>query len=263
MTRKCFCLTMLSMALLTALLLGCSSAPAEPTPTVAEMGFADTEAIPAATEPPPMLTEVPPTPTEPPPTPTEPPPTPTEVPPTPDPALSIVWSDDFEDGDFAGWEEYGSTGFYYVDAGALMVGPDSAGDIVHRTEVAHGTWSFDVFISDQLMAQNRIGVMYDEGGAYGLGILIKTKQNTVINYFQQKSGVESVVGTFEMEEQLSGWHHFDITRDEAGYSTVYLNGEPTLEHADELSITPYWFYFSGPVGSGLDNVIVRDIVIDS
>ena len=117
-------------------------------------------------------------------------------------------------------------------------------DIVHGSDVAHGTWSFDVFISDKMMAQNRIAVIYDEEGNNGLGILIKTKQNTVINGFKTESGVESIAGAFEAEGHISGWSHFQITRDEEGNSTVYLNGEPILEYKDELSITPYWFYFS-------------------
>jgi len=239
--RKLFCLTIFSMVLLTSLQLGCSSTPAEVTPTSAEMSPKDTEL-------PPTLTERPRT--------------PTEVPPTPYPTLSIVWSDDFDDGDFAGWEEYGTPGFYYVNEGVLTVGPDGAGDIIHRSEVTHGACSFDVFISDKMEGHNRIGIMYDQEGIYGLGILIKTKQNTVINYFQTESGLESVAAEFEMEGQISGWNHFDITRDEEGHSIVYLNGEPILEHKDELSITPYWFYFSGPIGSALDNVVVREIVID-
>ena len=199
MTRKLFCLTILSMVLLTSLQLGCSSTPAEVTPTSAEMS--------------PMDTELPPTPIE-------PAPTPTEVPLTPYPTLSIVWSDDFEDGDYAGWEEYGTAGFYYVKEGALTVGPEMTGDIVHRTEVAYGAWSFDVFISDKIKALNRIGIMYDEEGIYGLGIYIRTELNTVINFFHTKSGEVSVVGTFENEDQISGWNHFDITRDEAGHSIV-------------------------------------------
>lgn len=95
-----------------------------------------------------------------------------------------------------------------------------------------------------------------------MGILIKTKQNTVINGFKTESGAESIAGAFEAEGHISGWNHFQITRDEEGHSTVYLNGEPILEYKDELSITPYWFYFSAPIGSALDNVIVRDQVID-
>ena len=90
---------------------------------------------------------------------------------------------------------------------------------------------------------------------------IKTKQNTVIYYFKGENGVESIVGAFEAEGQISGWNHIDITRDEEGHSTVYLNREPILKYTGELSITPYWFCFSGPVGSALDNVVVRDIVI--
>jgi len=151
--------------------------------------------------------------------------------------------------------------FWYCTTGGLSRQGES-GDIVHGSEVVHGNWSFDVFISDKMMAQNRNAVMYDEEGTYGLGILIKTKQNTVIHGFMVDSGVESNAGAFEAVGKISGWNHFYITRNEEGHSTGYLKGEPILEYKDELSITPYWFYFSGPIGPSLDIVIVRDQVID-
>ena len=253
MTGKCYFFTILVIVLFMSLLLGCRSTPAESTPLPAEMSPTAAEVIPTPTE-------LPPTPTKAVPTPTELPPTPTEVPPTPDPALSIVWSDDFEDGDFADWVE-GYTGTIYVNEGVLTIGPDSAGVTAHRSEVVHGTWSFDVLISDQMLAQNHI-VFCDEDIVYGLGIEIKTKQNTVISFRKVESGIESNVEAFEAEGQITGWNHFDITRDEVGNSSVYMNGEPILEYTDELSITPYWFYFSEPVGSALDNVVVRDQVIE-
>lgn len=131
-------------------------------------------------------------------------PTPTEVPPSPDPELSIVWSDDFEDGDFADWEEVGSTGFYYVNEGVLTVGPDSAGDIVHRSDVAHGTWSFDVFISDQMMSQNEIGVTCDEDYIYCWSMVIRAKQKTVIDVTRVENGVESKVAEFQSEGHNRG-----------------------------------------------------------
>ena len=112
------------------------------------------------------------------------------------------------------------------------------------------------------MSQNEVGVTYDDEHTYCWGMEIKTKQNTGINYFKGENGVESIAGAFEAEGQISGWNHFDITRDEEGNSIVYLNGEPILEYKDEIPIMPYWFYFSGPIGPALDNVIVRDQVID-
>jgi hypothetical protein len=64
-------------------------------------------------------------------------------------------------------------------------------------------------------------------------------------------------------KQLSGWNHFDVTRDELGNSNVYINGELILEYKDELNITPQWFYLdTGIIGPFFDNLVVRDQVID-
>ena len=38
--------------------------------------------------------------------------------PTPDP--SIVWADDFEDGDTEGWDEYSSGKYFFVNEGVLF-----------------------------------------------------------------------------------------------------------------------------------------------
>ena len=52
--------------------------------------------------------------------------------PTPDP--SIVWSDDFEDGDMDGWLQDLNPGeFFFANEGMLTSGPDRAGDIYHES----------------------------------------------------------------------------------------------------------------------------------
>jgi hypothetical protein len=67
----------------------------------------------------------------------------------------------------------------------------------------------------------------------------------------------------DLGEQLSGWHHFDITKDHSGLIQVYLDGEWILEHLDELpfDVKKMTFYFCCE-GPALDNVVVRDDVIE-
>ena len=89
------------------------------------------------------------------------------------------------------------------------------------------------------MSQNEVGLTYDDEHTYCWGMEIKTKQNTVINYFKGENGVESIARAFEAEGQISVWNHFDATWDEEGYSIVYLNGVPIIEYTNEIPITPH------------------------
>jgi hypothetical protein len=176
--------------------------------------------------------------------------------PTPDP--SIVWSDDFEDGDLEGWEE---NNYLSVNEGVLKAGP-FGGNIQHKSDVSYGTWSFDVLISENIGSQNIIGVSNDEGYLYSIGIEIISMKYPEISIYQIDNDDAVKVVIFHPENEIYGWNHFDITRDEEGNSKVYLNGEPILEYKDELPITSHWFFFEAPTGSALDNIVVLNRVID-
>ena len=62
---------------------------------------------------------------------------------TTDPTPSIVWSDDFEDGNLDGWEIF-YAGNFWVDNGVLS--SKTEGDLYHLSTVLSGTWSFDLYL---------------------------------------------------------------------------------------------------------------------
>jgi hypothetical protein len=139
------------------------------------------------------------------------------VTPTPDP--SIVWADDFEDGDYEGWEE--DDPGWYVKEGVLTSGPDSANPIIHESNVA-------------LVALNTI-----TDGTF-----------------------RSPAAEADLGKKLTGWNHFDITRDASGNSKIYLDGELVLEYKDDVTISPQLFFLDvEDLGLAFDNLVVRDQVI--
>ena len=88
-------------------------------------------------------------------------------------------------------------------------------------------------------------------------------QRTTVQILLLENGKLTREDKSRVDGRLSGWNHFDITRDDSGNSKIYLNGEIILEYSDALSITPQWFYFSTPeIGPVLDNLVVRNQVID-
>jgi len=180
---------------------------------------------------------------------------------TPDP--SIVWSDDFEDGDIEGWDDLNPAGVISVVDGVLTIGPKRAGDMQHPSDVSTGTWSFDAFLTDDLAYTYQIAFTIDTGYWSGLGIDITKLQNTTISIITVEKGIKSILEPVDTGRMLTGWHHLDVTRDEDGNSKIFLDGDLILEYKDELSISPHWFYFATSIiGPAIDNIVIRNRVID-
>jgi hypothetical protein len=206
MARKYFSLTIIAMVLLLTLLVGCSSTPAEMTPT---------------------------------------------------PDTSIVWSDDFEDGDTEGWEGWGSTkdDDFFVSEGVLSF--SNGGVIRHPSTVSIGTWSFDVFLKEEF-GGTPYEVDFMVGSDSHKWVEITNLPNTQIWLY---GGEEPVFMDFG--EKLAGQHHFDVTRGEDFVTKVYMNGEFLIETYDDSTIDSEYFYFWAMCeGPALDNVVVRNQVID-
>ena len=194
--------------------------------------------------------------------------TPAEMSPTPDP--SIVWSDDFEDGDTEGWEEEGEIGdeFTVVDGQLSFY---DYGYIAHPSSVSNGTWTADVFIPDVdegfiIINFMTKGIMGDEpSGWRNLGIVIEHQPSTTIKFGYWDGSKANIIKTETISEgeRLTGWQHVDITRDEGGFVKAYINKELVLESSFDYPFEPnYFHYLSCCEGPALDNVVVRNQVID-
>jgi len=184
------------------------------------------------------------------------------VTPTPDP--SIVWSDDFEDGDMEGWEEMGDP---YVEQGAVYFG-ESGGVIFYRNPVKTGTWSFDAFLCEESVRTPEIWFIVSELGndQYANITINITKQPiTKLNITHLDADEETTIDVVTVKESeiLTGWHHVDITRDDADHVKIYVDQALIYEFNQDF---PYesdgFFYYVDCQGPALDNVVVRDQVID-
>ena len=174
------------------------------------------------------------------------------------PDSSIVFSEDFEDGDYEGWEVWWQRGLYAVDDGALSI--KTGGDLSHESTVLTGTWSFDLFLDDNKGSTHEF--RFTESTYNFQNLEIKQDQSTQVWVNTQVDPTE-LSSFWEAEERLSGWHHFDITRDETGLIKVYLDGEFIVEHFDDRDFDAeklvIMYCCDGPV---LDNLVVRDQVIE-
>jgi hypothetical protein len=209
MTRKLIFLTIIAMVVLMSLLVGCSSTPAETTPT---------------------------------------------------PDTSIVWSDDFEDGDTEGWERWGSSKDedFSVSEGILSFG-SNGGIIRHPSTVTIGTWSFDVFLKEEFGGTPyEIDIMAGQNVGGYQTVEISNMPNTFVFFY---GGEEPVF--IDFGERLAGQYHFDVTRGEDLVTKVYMDGEFLIENYDDSTTdSEYFRLWANCEGPAFDNFVVRNQVID-
>jgi hypothetical protein len=184
-----------------------------------------------------------------------------------DPDPSIVWSDNFEDEEMNGWYKNSPEMNFYIDNGILIVGPDKGGEISHESHVSSGTWSFDLFFPDDTpyrYKDYRVCICCTQNFTLGIGFdTFSVVDYTQLTFVTIHDGIVSSGVYINLDRRLKNWEHFDVTRDELGNTKIYINGELILENKDELSISSNLFYFHSPaVGKSLDNVVVRNQVID-
>ena len=171
---------------------------------------------------------------------------------------SIAWTDDFEDEDLDGWEVW-YQGNFIIDDGVLS--SRAEGDIYHLSDVLFGTWSFDLYIdSTQGLLKE---VQFTEGGTNYQMISIRNSPNTQIWISTQMDPNEPLSSSIDLGKILSGWHHFDVTKDESRWIKVYMDGQFQVEHFDDsafdVNSLVVYTCCRGPI---LDNLIVRDQVIE-
>jgi hypothetical protein len=184
---------------------------------------------------------------------------------------SIVWSDDFGDGDTEGWEEMDlvSGDEFSVNEGILSFG-NVGGDIRHPSTITTGTWSMDIYIPEKGGETNEIffmGAQLDsEGEEWAIMTLsVQNQPYTRLLLYAWPSELDPALDpvTIRAGERLSGWHHIDITRDDSGNVKIYFDGTKYLEQSVdfpyESNFFVYRFCCEGPA---IDNVIVKNQVVD-
>jgi len=207
--------------------------------------------------------------------------------PVPSPDTSIVWSDDFEDGDLAGWEIV-STGLgrFSVDGQFLQLEVDAPNihfpSVIERSSsITSGTWSFDLNILEDPDVYRGDASCYV--GLFGnISMDNEYKDDPVNDWWENpdlrslainigferlyfsliNAGKNIIIAQYSIKD-ISGLQHYDVTRDESGHTLVFLNGEQIFEFTDDTFSDSQVFYISCNNSLiTLDNIVVRDKVID-
>lgn len=197
-------------------------------------------------------------------------------------SASVVWSEDFED--IVDWTidavTAGKGGAMSIIDGRLESTGVNWSETSHQSNVDTGTWSFDVInpvtniklyysphhpnIYRNIARSTAVHFMMEapetwNGSSYALmfsGIHIQLNRYTLLGTI----GV-FFLDTCEIEAQTEGTWHFDVTLDESGFFSVFVND--THRIAYEAAVADYdweYFCFGSEPGASIDNIVVSDSI---
>ncbi len=184
-----------------------------------------------------------------------------------------IWSDDFEDGNYDGWTII--DGNYSATTGLLIAAGEKTDHhrLKHDSNIAYGTWSFDVYINQTGLISGEhmyvyfcteaFGNLGEEKGYY-LTLIpdsswMVTPSSLILG---SREGFPSkVLGVWGYTGKLPEYLYIDITRDLNGHFNVYVDGTLIIEAMDTEYTVGNYFGFDSQGGHGLDNITVNNEVI--
>jgi len=180
----------------------------------------------------------------------------------------VVWSDDFNDGDFEEWSV--SSGIWPVINGTLQGQTITEGSycIINKTStIAYGTWSFDVKLQNEKNLYLSF-IDYNSTFAtfgYYYELQIRPRTSSVRFNFYKVEGLYNTRKTFIdytiYEELHSTWHHIDITRELDGKFSFYLDTILIFEVVNNnINTSDSFIFTSNQNGAYIDNIVVSDTV---
>ena len=198
----------------------------------------------------------------------------------------VVWTENFDDRNISDWGIYSIAGeFPYinppgnftVEDGALRVNGTDGGMSIANTScsVAYGTWDFDIDVVDT--SDDEIVIYFfsqkwnlTHWGIDGYFLLIVTGEYA--NYDQPRLKPGKVYAApiprgrlvqwyqeYEYNDIL-GWKHFTITRQDNGQFYIYMNGTLACGFKDNQHTTCNQFCFASYPGPAIDNIVVSNTV---
>ena len=144
-----------------------------------------------------------------------------------------------------------------------------------NSSVAYGTWEFDVDVVDTYNHEIVIAFITVEWNLYQMAIKCYFIQIVTGTYdddtrlrlqagkcYATDSPRGRDVSFYDdiLYEEILGWKHFTITREDKGQFSVYMNGTLAIEWKDNEYKTCNEFAFGTGPGPAMDNINVSDTV---
>ncbi len=175
-------------------------------------------------------------------------------------SADVVWSDDFDDGNYDGWTVHSgafSCNNYYLES--TEVERHTLSGIYHESNVSKGTWSFDCYLPSGSLY---VKTLTDEDGYGHLTVEITPYRIALWLYPDKSFGMAG-----DWDSTFSDiWTHIDVTVKGDTIFDVFVNGDHRISYtnASTLSRDNWCFIFwSTTEGQAIDNVVVRDTILES
>lgn len=203
---------------------------------------------------------------------------------------SIVWSDNFDDGDLEGWKVSGAS-YAGRTVQTLVVAPGNCSTaektlretskpkmsgytyVAHPNGVNKGTWSFDAYFKEG-GTFNGIPVIFnlvdkdevtkaDWMAWHGYELRGSETGSLGMTRMDRANGNPTLYGnyTHSFNPTTNSWLHFDITYNGKGRFMVYVDNVLCLDLTDTTVTNFEYIGFWLQSGSELDNIVVNDEVI--
>ena len=177
---------------------------------------------------------------------------------------SVVWSDDFSDGNYDGWTV--NRGGYSAVDGAMRGTTSTFNWAHHSSTTATGTWTFDFYFRGTngmvvwFICNNLVVGDYNRPkDGYGVEITLPYDEDyPLLRLWKNVADSESVLDLYDFAMDATGWWHFEITRDATNEIKIYLNDTLRLSTTDSAHSSSSYFYLHGFNTQAIDNIIVDD-----
>jgi hypothetical protein len=166
----------------------------------------------------------------------------------------IVWSDNFDDGNYDGWIVWNGT--FSAEDHTLKPVLGAKYWIGHVSTVTNGTWSFDELVGGGIV----VWLMHDN---VEQGLVVASYFDTDgfhLRLYSVSSKGSNVIGDYIFNSGISSWQHIDVTRNVDGRTCLYLNGTLLIDVVDQAVIKS-WFFEYLPYGvAAIDNIVVSNTI---
>ena len=192
---------------------------------------------------------------------------------------AIVFSEDFDDGNFDGWTVTGTSlfsgartviakgNFSATDKTLRATGttkPGAYSILTHPTITTKGTWSWDLYFNKEgtMVGYTGIVTFADkpvvttplDWSAYGIQI----GDSGTLTFMRYQNGFDTQIGYGKFTSKPGSWTHIDLTRNEKGRFCLYADGNLSMNVTDiKISTFEYFGFWLVP-GPAIDNIVVSD-----
>ncbi|MFW9806757.1 MAG: hypothetical protein ACFFFK_08520 [Candidatus Thorarchaeota archaeon] len=188
---------------------------------------------------------------------------------------TVVWSDNFDDGNYDGWTilGYNSTtlepiaGNFSAASGMLTSLDDDVNIARYTSTMTVGTWSFDLFVPDDDNNVGSIDVMFTSNGTRPFPHYSSLTVSFEAWYDQNRFDLWELRGNNQgilldhfVPAGIEGWWNVIVTRSNVGHYKVYINGTLRMDVVNnDVTGSDYLEFFCWNVtGAAIDNIVVYD-----